>query len=158
MSSLCTNSCTTTLKPSPRPLSSTSLHASTTGPCSQRLAREHVVTGVHDAVLVLVAAIAHDELVGMHDDGLEAAVGVEAELENRQARHRGDAHALRLVERHAARGLELLLVQEQQRERAQPLALLVAQARERGHGGERRRPSLVGNRMARQDAPPAPAS
>ena len=53
------------------------------GPLLPRLAGQHVVAGVDDAVLVLVGAIAHDELVGMDDDGLEPPIGVETELEDR---------------------------------------------------------------------------
>jgi hypothetical protein len=127
------------------------------GPLLVRLARQHVVARVHDAVLVLVGAIAYHELVGMDDDRLEQAIGVEAELEDRQTGHRGDSHALRLVERHAARSLELLFVQEQEHQRAQPSQLLRRQPRERGHGGYGRRPLLLGNRVALQDAPSPPA-
>jgi len=56
-----------------------------------------------------------------------------------------------------ARGLEVLLVQEQKRQRAQPFALLAAEALQHRPSSDRGSPRIVGNRMAGQDAPPAPA-
>ena len=66
----------------------------------------------------------------MHDDRVKAGVGIEPELENRQARERRDPQALRVVEHHALHGLEVLLVQEQQHEVAQTLPSIGAQAAE----------------------------
>ena len=54
-----------------------------------RLAGEHLVVVVHDAVLVVDLAPRH-HLVGMHDDADEAVVPVEPELQHRQAGLRGD--------------------------------------------------------------------
>ena len=87
---------------------------------------------------------------------MEAARSVEAELENRHARERRDPHALRFVELDAARGLEVLLVQEQQSERAQPLAAARRATRASTGVAATRRPKRVGNRTPRKDAPPAP--
>jgi hypothetical protein len=112
---------------------------------------------MYDAVLVLVGSIANDELVGMDDDGIEVGVSIEAELENRQARHRRNAHALRLVERHTARRFEALLVQEQQCQYTQAAALIGGQTRESRDGRDRGRPQLFGYRVALENAPPAPA-
>ncbi len=53
------------------------------GPLLPRLAAQHVVAGVHDAVLVDDLAVPHDEFVGMDDDRREARVAVDSELENR---------------------------------------------------------------------------
>ncbi len=93
----------------------------------------------------------------MHDDRVERGVRIEPELENRQTRERRDPQALRVVEHHALHGLEVLLVQEQQHEIAQPLLLIGAQAAEGRRGRDGRSPQVIRDRVAGENAPPAPA-
>jgi hypothetical protein len=111
---------------------------------------------VHHAVLVDDLAVTHDELVGVDDDRGEVVVVVEAELEDRQRRERGDAHAHRLVYAKADGRLEAFLVQEQQRDLTEPLHLRRRQAREHRRRGKRAVPQLIGNRLPRENSPASP--
>src|SRR5690606_39260130 len=119
------------------------------------LAAQHVVADVNDARLVDALAVTHDELAGVENHGYETLVAIEAELEDRQTRERRDARSHRVIDREAARGLDALLVQEQQRELSEARALVVVERTQNRHGGEHLVPRVVRNAPRREDlAPP----
>ena len=109
------------------------------------------------AVLVLDLAIPDDELAGMDDDGPKTAVAVEPEMEHRQAGECADPDTHPTVEREADRRLDTLLVQEQERQLAQPLALGGRKAREHRNAADDGFPVLVLDRIPCKNSPAAPA-
>jgi hypothetical protein len=110
-----------------------------------------------DAAIVLDFAITDHKLAGVNDDSDKPRVAVEAEVQDRLAGHRGDPHAHRIVQCEADRGFDPFLVQEQQREVAQPVLRCGIEASQSRHAGQHLAPDRIRYRMAQQRSPAPPA-
>ncbi len=92
-------------------------------PARPGFARELLVEGVHDAVLVHFF-LAHAELARIDDDADPAVVDVQAEIENRQAGLRGDREAYIVRELEAVRAVHFLFGEKEEDELLEPCRLL----------------------------------
>ncbi len=105
-----------------------------------RLAGRRLAPRVDDAVLVDDLAVDH-EVARMHDDLVERRIGVEAELEDRQAGLDRDAGDDRLVGDEALHAGDRLAADERAAEAAQPRTPVVIEPREERMRVEHRVPA-----------------
>ena len=115
-----------------------------------RLAGEIVLPLVHHAVLVDLAP-AHAKVAGIDDDPVPAGIPVEAELEDRQARLRGDREAHDVGDLQLMGADEIFLGEEKQRELAE-----LRRARQKRERARRALPERVVDAVLGEHAAAAP--